>query len=894
MSIRNLDHLFRPASIALIGASKRSSSVGAVLARNLFSAGFDGPVMPVNPKHDAVEGVLAYRDVASLPVTPDLAVISTPPDSVPGIVADLAARGTRAAVVITAGFGESRDAHGRELQQALLDAARPHLLRVVGPNCVGIMVPGRKINATFSHIAADPGPLAFVTQSGAIVTSVLDFAQSRGVGFSHIVSLGDMADVDFGDMLDYLANDAETRAILLYVEAVTHARKFMSAARAAARTKPVIVVKAGRHAEGARAAASHTGSLAGSDAVYDAAFRRAGMLRVMSLEELFDAVAILGTTRHPRGDRIAILTNGGGIGVLATDAAIDEGARLAELSSATVSGLDRVLPPTWSRGNPVDIIGDAPASRYRAALEILLDDPDLDGALVLNCPTALVSSTDAARAVIETSLAKNGPPVLTSWIGDRAAAEPRRMFAAHGIPTYETPEQAVRAFMYMVNYRRSQAELMETPPSIPAEFTPEPERVRAVVQRALEEQRSWLSEPEAKEVLAAYDVPVAPTKIARDPGQVAELAAEFGGPVALKILSPDITHKTDVGGVALDLAGPTAARSAAEAMSRRVAEALPGARLAGFSVSPMVRRPGAFELIVGATLDAQFGPVILFGQGGTGVEVIGDRALALPPLNMRLARELIARTRIHGLLRGFRGGRAVNLDALALTLIRVAQLVVDFPQIVELDVNPLLSDEYGVVALDARIRVQPAAGPATERLAIRPYPKELERAVVLGDSRELLLRPIVPEDEPSLQRHFASLSPEEVRLRFLAPVKTLSHMMAARFTQLDYDREMAFILTERGIPGKTEIYGVVRIFADPDNERAEYAIVIRGDMTGLGLGVYMMRQIIEYARGRGIGEIYGDVLRDNHTMLKLCRALGFETLETAADDPAVRVRLRTR
>jgi len=891
MTIRNLDLLFRPASIALIGASTRAASVGAVLAHNIFHGEFAGPILPVNPKHRVLQGVWTYPDVASLPITPDLAVIATPPDTVPGVVAALGARGTRAAVVITAGFAEAAGA-GAALQQAMLDAARPHNLRIVGPNCLGILVPGIGLNASFAHIAPQPGRLAFVTQSGAIVTAILDWAQGRGIGFSCLVSLGDMADVDFGDMLDYLANDRDTQAILLYIEAVRDGRKFMSAARAAARVKPVIVVKAGRHPAGARAAASHTGALAGADAVYDAAFRRAGMLRVHTLEELFDAAETLAMRCRPRGDRLTVLTNGGGMGVLAADAAVAAGARLADLSEATLAGLDGVLPATWSHGNPVDIVGDATGSRYAAALDVLAHEKASDAVLVLNCPTAIASSTDAARAVIDTAARVPALALLTSWVGDAAVAEARALFAAHQVPTYDTPEQAVRALMHMVSYRRNQESLMETPPSVPEEFAPDAQQSRAVLERALAEGRAWLTEPEAKELLSAYGIPVVTTQLARSPDEAAALAARLGGPVVLKVVSPDIAHKSDVGGVVLDLSGPVAVHAAAQAMQERILAARPEARITGLSVQPMVRRPGARELLIGATEDPQFGPVILFGHGGTAAEVVRDDALALPPLNMRLAHEVMSRTRILDLLQGVRGAAPANLDAIALTLIRVAQLVIDHAQIKELDINPLLADEYGVVALDARIRVAHDNRSGADRLAIRPYPKELEEEIPLGDGRTLLLRPIRPEDEPSLQAAFANMTAEEIRLRFLVPVKTLSHVAAVRFTQIDYDREMGLILTEPGIPGRTPIYGVVNIIADPDNERAEYAIIVRHDMTALGLGIYLMRRIIDYARARGIREIYGDVLHENRQMLRLCSVLGFAESRVPDEPTLVRVTLR--
>jgi len=889
MTVRNLEYLYKPKSVALIGASKRASSVGAVLARNLFKSGFDGPVMPVNPKHRAIEGVLTYPDIASLPVVPDLAVICTPPEAVPGIVSELGARGTKAAVVVTAGFGESKDAAGAELQQAMLDAARPHLLRIIGPNCLGIVIPGMGLNASFAHLMPKTGRLAFVAQSGAVVTSVIDWASSRNIGFSHLVSMGDMADVDFGDMLDYLANDPGTRAILLYIEAITHTRKFMSAARAAARSKPVIAVKAGRFAEGAQAAHSHTGALAGVDAVYDAAFRRAGILRVLTLEDLFAAAETLAMIDPPTGDRLAIVTNGGGVGVLATDALVEEGGELAALAPETLAALDAVLPETWSRGNPVDIIGDATPDRYRGALQAVAADKGVDAILALNCPVAVASSTDAAQAVVGAIDGRSRPVLFTNWMGEASAMPARQLFAEHRVPTYDTPTQAVAAFMHGVNYRRAQAALMETPPSVPEDFVPDVKLAQSQIAATLDDGAEWLSEPDAKQVLAAYGIPVPPTHKAADPREAAAFAAEIGGPVALKVLSPDVLHKTDVGGVALDLLGPAAAQQAAEAMTESIRKAMPAARLDGFAVQPMIHRPGAFEVIVGVSQDPQFGPTILFGHGGTAVEVVDDKALALPPLNMHLARELMSRTRIYRLLQGVRGAAPVNFDALAMTLVKISQMIVDLGTVQELDINPLLVDAYGVMALDARIRVAEDGQPAAQRLAIRPYPKDAEQMITAKDGRQFLLRPIVPEDEHPLQDGFAKLTPEEVRLRFFIPLKTLDHVRAARFTQIDYDREMALVLTDPGIPGTKEIYGVVRIGADPDNERAEFAIIVRGDMTGQGLGTMLMQRIIDYSRDRGIGEIFGDVLRENANMLQLCDHLGFERASVPDDPSLVRV-----
>lgn len=891
MTTRNLNFFFEPKSVALIGASSQDGSVGSVLVRNLVRGKLDAPVFAVNPKREHVFTLPAYPDVASLPQTPDLAIIATPPKTVPDIVKALGAKGTKAAVVISAGFSDG-GRQGRDLQKAVLEASRPHLLRIIGPNCLGIMAPHAGLNASFAKIEALPGQLAFVTQSGAVATAVVDWAHEKGIGFSHLVSLGDMSDVDFGDMLDYLALDRKSRAILLYVEAVTDARKFMSAARAASRAKPVIVVKVGRSAAGAKAAASHTGSMAGSDAVYEAAFRRAGILRVSTLDELFDAAETLSKINAPSGDRLAILTNGGGAGVLATDSVAEKGGRLSELQPETIAALDKVLPANWSHGNPVDIIGDAPSERYEESLTVLLEDENVDAVLVLSCPTAMASGTLAAEAVIRTAESNAHVPVLTNWLGGASVEEARRLFAENRIPTYDTPHDAVRAFMHLVNYRRSQISLMETPASIPVEFEPDVARAKKIIQAVLDEGRDLLTEPEAKEILEAYEIPTTKTHVVSSPSDARDAASRFAGPVVLKILSREISHKSDVGGVVLGLETPDEVEAAATAMLERVRDVAPDAPIDGFVIQEMITRAHAYELIVGMNEDAQFGPTILFGQGGTAVELLGDTILGLPPLNLHLARNMVTSTRIHKLLKGFRDRSAVDEDALELTLIKVSQLVVDIGEIKELDINPLLADQNGVVALDARIRVAPYEGHPHRRLAIKPYPKELEEKIELEDGRTLLLRPIRGEDEPCLRAGFAKLTPEEVKLRFFVSMKTLDHLMAARLSQINYDREMALILTEIGAPGKTEIYGVARIAADPNNERAEYAVIVRSDMTGNGFGTLLLKKILAYAKARGIREVFFDVLRDNSKMLRLCETLGFEKTKAPDDLTIIRTSIK--
>ncbi|MCE7984700.1 MAG: CoA-binding protein [Caldilinea sp. CFX5] len=712
MSIANLECLFHPQSVAVIGASTRPHSVGATVMHNLLSAGFAGPIMPVNPKHQAVAGVLAYPDVASLPLTPDLAVICTPPCTVPGLITALGERGVKAAVVLTAGLERETDAQGQPLQQATLAAAKPYGLRILGPNCVGLMIPGIGLNASFAHTNPLPGNLAFVTQSGALAVAVLDWAKSNGIGFSSFVSLGNLADIDFGDLLTYLGNDPATRAILLYIESITDAAKFMAAAKVAARNKPVIAVKAGRVAEGAQAAHSHTGALAGVDDVVDAALRRAGILRVDTIEDLFNAVETLARTHPLQGDKLIIFTNGGGPGVMATDALIRRGGRLATLAPATLARLDTFLPPNWSHGNPIDIIGDAPPERYRQSLQALLADPGGDTILFIQTPTAIVPSIEIAQALAP--MIQAAPRnILSCWLGRDGVAAARQLFAAAGIPVYDSPEDGVDAFLQMVNYRRTQELLQASAASPPPAFTADRPQAHAVIKAALAAGRDLLTEVEAKTILAAYAIPTVPTCFAATPSACGEVAQRMGGPVVVKILSPEISHKSDVGGVALNLATPEAAQSAAATMWQQVQQLRPQATLCGFTVQPMVQRPHAHELIIGVTNDAIFGPVILFGQGGTAVEVIGDRAVTLPPLTPQLARELVERTRVAKLLAGYRNRAPANLAALHETLLKVSQMVADLPELCELDINPLLVDETGVLALDARLRVragQPTTG----------------------------------------------------------------------------------------------------------------------------------------------------------------------------------------
>ncbi len=888
MTIRHLSSLLRPSSVALLGASERPHSVGAAVAVNLLGGGFKGPIYLVNPKHQSLHGQPCYPDIAALPGAPELAVICTPPATIPALIGALGQRGTKAAIVITAGLQSA----AVEDQATMLEAARKTGLRILGPNCLGLLVPAVGLNASFAHAPPLAGDLALVSQSGAIVTALIDWANARAIGFSHLVSMGNMADIDVDDLLDYLAADAAVSAILLYLEGIVDARSFLSAARSAARTKPVVVVKAGRHPTGVRAAASHTGAMAGSDAVYDAVFERAGLVRVPDLMGLFQAAEVLGRRQIVKGERLAILTNGGGAGVLAIDRLEDLGGLPARLGGATIDRLDRLLPAAWSRANPVDIIGDADATRYVAAVEALLADPDVDGLLVMNCPTAIASSADVARAVAAVAGKPRGAkPVLAAWLGDEHA-EGHRVFAEARIPSFATPDLAIDSFMHLIRYRRAQAVSMQTPPAT-AHDGFDTLAIGQVIAQVRREGRDLLSELEAKAVLAACGIPVAETRLAPTPGAVATTAAELlaqspaGTRLVVKISSRDLSHKSDVGGVRLGVADPAEARSVAEAMLRSAASLRPGARIDGFMVQPMIERTGTHELIVGIAEDPVFGPIVLFGAGGTSVEVVNDKAIGLPPLDPLLARAMMARTRIDRLLAGYRDRPAADRDALIDVLIRVAWLAATQREICELDINPLLADDRGVIALDARIVLR-RPGEVPKPLAIRPYPEHLACDEILRDGTSVHIRPVRPEDERLYGDFFERLSADDIRLRLFMPLKELSHAFLARLTQIDYAREMAFIALS---PDGRSLLGVSRLAAEPDLQIAEYAIIVRSDLQGRGLGWLLMARLIDYARTEGLRELSGHVLAENTTMLRMCGELGFEITGSSEGTGQRQVRL---
>jgi acetyltransferase len=880
MSTRNLDYLFRPGSVAVIGASNEPRSIGATVMRNLLDGGFSGPILPISQQDDTVAGVLAYRTVSQLQVAPDLAVICAVPETVPRFVADLGARGTRGAILLSAGLGTTAHDRARNVLQAALDEARPHLMRILGPEGVGLIVPGSGLNASLAPCKPRPGGIALLSQSAAVTTGLLDWATANGIGFSHVVSFGASADVDVADVLDYVGSDPDARAVLLYVETIAAARKFMSAGRAAARNKPVIILKPVGSASAPAIAAS--GSWTEADEVFDAAVRRAGMLRVRALPELFDAAEALARARPPRVGRIAVLTNGRALGALAASAlALGDDARRA-LQGSMPSG---ALPP-----NTVDLPEDAPAAQYASTLQALLAEPGTGAVLLLHAPTAMVPSEEIAQACAQVATVAERP-VLSCWLGGQAVERAHRILSAAGLPTYATPEQAARALAHLIEYRRNQEELRETPPSLPEDFVPDVEAARRIVADALAEGRDALNELEAKSLLLAYRIPVVETHFAQSVDEAVRVADRLGYAVALKVVSPDVAHRADVAGVMVNLEDAEEVRLAARDLATRLAIYRPGARLAGYSVQRMIRRPGtgspavgALELACGVVTDAVFGPVMFLGHGGAAP--IRDRAVALPPLNMALAADLVARSRA---LQRPTDRPMTNEGAVATTLVKLSQLAADLPEVAALAVDPLFADEQGVHAAEARVRIGAPAVLGTGRFAIRPYPKELEESVELAGER-LMIRPIRGEDSAEHDAFLGGIDPESLRFRFGREVRSLPRSELARMTQIDYEREMAFIATIVRGDGRCETVGEVRMSAEPDGARAEFAIVVRSDFQGKGLGRSLVEKMLRYGRSRGIRTLYGLVNPSNERMLGLARRLGFE-IERAPDARTVVVSL---
>ena len=881
-----LNPLFAPKSVAVFGASDRIDSIGQVVFQNMLASGYQGELYPINSNHAEVQGQRAYPAIADIGRPVELAVIATPARTVPEIIEECGRHGVKAAVVISAGFRETGE-QGQALERAVLASAHHSGIRLLGPNCLGVMRPAIGLNATFNQGGAKSGNLAFVSQSGALCTAILDWAASNEVGFSSVVSLGSAADVDFGEILDYLVSDTQTRSILLYIEGIRQARSFMSSIRAAARCKPVILVKVGRHAAGSKAAMSHTASLVGADDVFEAAVRRAGVVRVQTITQLFVAAKALSSGFRPVGNRLAIVTNGGGPAVMATDRAADLGVELATLSEATMQQLNQVLPPHWPHANPVDIIGDAGADRYQQAVKACLEDPQVDGVLVILTPQAMTKALASAQVVIELS-AKSSKPLLACWMGEGQVESARAAFAQAKKPSFRTPEPAVEVFSYLSAYYRNQTLLMQVPGPLSHHLEPDVEGARLIIDGALMERRKVLNEMESKALLSAFHIPVAQTMVAHSPNEALLIAEQLGFPVAMKVNSEDIVHKTDAGGVLLNLGTAQAVRIAFHDIMESVRRNRPNARLDGISIEPMIVKPNGRELLVGVTSDPVFGPVITFGAGGTMVEVMNDRAVSLPPLNAFLVKDLINGTRVAKMLMAFRHMPPANMEALESVLLRVSEMVCELPLLKEMDINPLIVDENGVLAADARVVVE-YGQPSADRyahMAIYPYPTHLVSHWQLADGQDITIRPIRPEDAEIEQAFVQGLSEESRYFRFMHSVQELTPEMLVRFTQIDYSREMALIAV--GLEhGKEVEVGVTRFATNPDGESCEFALVVADAMRGKGLGRKLLTALMDAARSKGLKVMAGEVLSDNGTMLKLMARLAF-SIEPSPGDTGIK------
>jgi len=886
-----LNPLFAPRSVAVFGASDRPDSVGQIVFQNMLQCGFKGKLYPINAKNTEIQGRRAYKSIGEISEPVELVVVATPPQTVPGILEECGLQGVKAAIIITAGFGEA-GSEGAALEKELVEVARRFNIRLIGPNCLGVMRPSIGLNATFNKGGSNTGSIAFVSQSGALCTAILDWAQSNDVGFSSVVSLGSSTDVDFGEILDYLVSDPLTSSILMYIEGIRNARSFMSALRAAARIKPVILVKVGRHAAGSKAAMSHTASLVGADDVFDAAVSRAGVVRVKTVTQLFTAAKALSCGFRPVGNRLAIVTNGGGPGVMATDRAADLGLSMAVLSEATIENLNQHLPPNWPHSNPVDIIGDAQADRYHHAVKACLDDENVDGVLAILTPQAMTKPLESAQAMIELANS-HSKPLLTCWMGETQVAEARTAFAKAHRPHFRTPEPAVEVFSHLSAYYRNQKLLMQMPGPSAHHDEPDVESARLIIESAMQEHRKVLSEMESKALLAAFNIPVARTMVAHSPNEALLIAQQLGFPVAMKINSPDITHKSDAGGVMLNLRNAHEVRTAYQHIIDSVQLNRPNARVEGISIEPMIVKANGRELMIGVTTDPVFGPVITFGAGGTSVEIMGDRAIALPPLNSFLARELIQGTRIAKMLGPFRNMLPANMAALEDVLLRVSEMVCELPLLKEMDINPLILDEQGVLAADARVVVE-YRQPGTDRyahMAIYPYPTHLVSQWQLVDGTDIVIRPIRPEDADLVKRFVHDLSDESKYFRFMNSVQELTEEMLARLTQIDYSREMALVAVTQDQSPETEL-GVARYAINPDGLSCEFALVVANNIAGKGLGQRLMIALMEAARSKGLEVIEGEVLSHNHNMLKLMNRIGFSIKPHAEDTGIMQVSKR--
>ena len=873
MGVENLDSIFKPKSIAVIGASNKEGRPGYRIFRNLIGSGYDGIAYPVNPKYESIQGVQAFPDVNELPKTPDLAIIATPSKIVPEILERCGKAGIKGALIISAGFKEIGE-EGKDLEKKLWEIKKKYNIRIVGPNCVGFILPHLNLNATFAGAMPIKGNIALFSQSGAVCGAILDWASAANVGFSSFVSVGSMLDVDFGDLIDYFGMDVHTRSIVLYVESVTQARKFMSAAKSFARAKPIIVIKSGRFKEGAKAASSHTGAMAGEDAIYDAAFKRAGIVRVKEISDLFNCSSVLAKQPRPTGPNLVIVTNAGGPGVLATDAIIEKGGKLANLPNETIEKLNSFLPPHWSKSNPVDLIGDANEEQYQKAIEICLEDKNTDGLIVICVPRVVADPKILSDRLIDISK-KSTKPILVSYPGEESVYHARQLLNRNNIPAYPHPEEAVESYMYLYQYARNLQLLYETPEELEIKPSPEhQEKLKNMFQKALSENRTLLNESESKEFLEMYGIKSTIPILAKTEDKAVKIAEEIGYPVVMKIQSPDISHKSDIGGVALDLQCEEPLRKAFRNIMKNVKEKNPNAKIEGVTIQKMIKNKGS-EFILGSKKDPVFGSAILFGMGGIYTELFKDRAIGFPPLNQVLAQRIIEKTKAYEILKGFRGLPQVNMQKVEETMINFSQLLIDHPEINEVDINPLIANGDDLTAVDARIIIDKNYK-KNPHLIISSYPKKYMKKVVLKDGTEVLLRPIKPEDEYMWQEMFNSFSQETVRYRFFRIIKETPHEMRTRYCNIDYDREIG-IVGEINENGKRRLLGVTRIIITPGREdEAEFALVVSDKWHRLGLGSEFIDYTIEVAKDKKLKKLYGVVLKDNVPMLSLCREKNFK------------------
>lgn len=869
-----LTPLFEPKSVAIIGASETSGSIGATLARNALDGGYKGRLFFVNPRHESVFGQPCYPSVEAIPQRLDLAIICTKAPTVAAIVEACGRAGTRCATLLSGGFSEI-GADGTTLLHAVQESAHRHKVRLLGPDSLGIMRPGSGLNLYFANCSANPGTIGLVSQSGALSTAILDWALPNNVGFSSVVSLGASSDVDFGEILDYLAYDPKTENIFLYIEGIKNARRFMSALRAAARCKPVLLIKVGRHPAGEQAVLSHTGAVVGADDVFDAALRRAGVVRLATIGQMYATAQALLSHFRPRGNRLAIITNGGGPGVMAADHAADIDVPLAKLTPATTSKLNEILPPSWSKSNPFDIVGDADPARYAATLSACLKDDNVDGVLAILTPQVMTDPTQAARAVIELAH-ESDKPLVTCWMGEQQVREARLLFKGAGIPSFRTPEPAVELFSHIASYYRNQKLLMQTPASLSAPVAPRLESARLLIETALADGRKTLSEMESKALLAAFHIPIAQTVVARSVSEAMVLAQEIGLPVVMKVDSPQISHKSDSGGVRLNLTDLAAVRDAYQEISEEVTKNRPDAVINGIAIEPMIIKPNGRELMIGIVQDEIFGPVITLGPGGTGVEAGKERAVALPPLNSFLVADMLQSTRAIARLDGLRNIPPVSMAAIEAVLLRVSEMVCELPWIGTMEINPLIVDEHGAVAVDARISIakRPPNTGHYDHMAIHPYPSQQTMEYQSADGQIVTIRPIKPEDANLEQEFVHGLSAESKYFRFMNTIRELPQSQLIRLTQIDYDREMAFVATVHEGGCEKEV-GVVRYATNPDGESCEFAVVVANSWQGKGLAQRLMNVLIDTARSHGLKYMNGDFLADNRRMLKFVTGLGF-------------------